>query len=120
METLADQFPAEALAQAFEVSPGGFVAHQQKPQRPRRREDAQPGALIGQSFAQSRETYGCLRVRADLRDRGLRCGKNRILRLMRAQGLKPRQKRRFRPRTTDSRHSHPIADNWLAKVPAPD
>jgi putative transposase len=55
-----------------------------------------------------------------LRDRGLRCGKNRVLRLMRAQGLKPRQKRRFRPRTTDSRHDHPVAENWLAKVPAPD
>ena len=39
---------------------------------------------------------------------------------MRAQGLRARQKRRFRPRTTDSRHEHPIAENWLAKVPTPD
>ena len=39
---------------------------------------------------------------------------------MRLEGLRPRQKRRFRPRTTDSRHVHPIAENWLAKVPTPD
>jgi transposase InsO family protein len=39
---------------------------------------------------------------------------------MRESGLRPKQKRRFRPRTTDSHHSHPVAENWLAKVPTPD
>lgn len=120
MESLLAQYPADALAEALEVSPSGFVAHRQKAQRPRRRQDAELSVLIGQCFSQSRQTYGCLRLRTDLRDRGLRCGKNRVLRLMRAQGLKPKQKRRFRPRTTDSRHPHPIAENWLAKVPSPD
>lgn len=120
METLLAQYPLDALAQALGASPSGFAAHRRKAQRPRRQEDQQLALLIGQSFQQSRQTYGCLRVRKDLRDLGQRCGKNRVLRLMRSQGLKPRQKRRFRPRTTDSRHLHPIADNWLAKVPAPD
>jgi putative transposase len=120
METLLNEHPVDALAEALEVSPTGFAAHRHKPQGPRRREDEALAVLIGQSFTQSRQSYGCLRVRADLRDLGRRCGKNRILRLMRSQGFKPRQKRRFRPRTTDSRHPHPIADNWLAKVPAPD
>ena len=120
METLLNEHSVDALAEALEVSPAGFAAHRHKPKRLRRWQDAQLAVLIGQSFAQSRQTYGCLRVRVDLRDQGERCGKNRILRLMRAQGLQPRQKRRFRPRTTDSRHAHPIAENWLAKVPAPD
>ena len=120
METLLAQYPLDALAEALGVSPGGFAAHRRKPQRQRRQEDAQLAKLIGQSFAQSRQTYGCLRVREDLRDLGQRCGKNRVLRLMRSQSLRPRQKRRFRPRTTDSRHPHPVAENWLAKVPAPD
>ena len=56
----------------------------------------------------------------DLRAWSHRCGKNRVARLMRESGLRAPQKRRFRPRTTDSRHSHKIAENWLAKVPAPD
>jgi transposase InsO family protein len=59
-------------------------------------------------------------VRLDLRDQGYRCGKNRIARLMREQHLRPRQKRRFRPTTTDSRHTQPVAENWLAKIPTPD
>ena len=77
-------------------------------------------ALIVQSFEQSRNTYGSPRVRLDLRELSHRCGKSRVARLMRESGLRARQKRRFRPRTTDSRHSHKIAENWLAKVPAPD
>lgn len=120
MKLLHQDHCLNAVADALELSPSGFAAHQGKAQRPRRQEDERLAVFIGQSFTQSRQTYGCLRVRADLRDQGLRCGKNRIRRLMRLQGLKPRQKRRFAPRTTNSRHAHPIADNWLAKVPAPD
>jgi transposase InsO family protein len=120
MDQLRHQFPVGALAEALEVSPSGFHAHRHKPQRPRCRRDAELRPLIAGSFARSRRTYGPLRVRADLRELGQRCGKNRVGRLMREQGLRPAQKRRFRPQTTDSRHPHPIAENWLARVPAPD
>lgn len=120
MEKLAPQYPADALAEALEVSQSGFAAHQRKPQRPRRREDAVLRPLIRQSFEQSRRTYGSPRVQRDLRAAGQRCGKNRIARLMREERLQPRQKRRFRPLTTESRHAHRVAQNWLAKVPAPD
>ena len=120
MEKLANQYPADALAEAPAVSESGFAAHRRKALRPRRQHDEQLRPLIRQSFEQSRHTYGSPRVRLDLQDRGQRCGKNRIARLMRLEGLRPRQKRRFRPRTTESRHAHPIAENSLAKVPTPD
>ena len=120
MQKLTPEYPAEALAEALEGSESGFAAHRRKAERPRRRQDAELRPLIAQSFAASRRTYGCLRVRPDLQDRGQCCGKDRTARLMRLEGLRPRQKRRFRPRTTDSGHAHPGAENWLAKVPAPD
>ena len=120
MEALRHQYPVGALTDALEVSKSGFHAHRHKPRRPRRQRDAALRPLVAASFARSRQTYGPLRVRADLRDLGERCGKNRIGRLLREQGLRPAQKRRFRPKTTDSRHPHKIAENWLAKVPAPE
>jgi len=120
MEKMKDEFSIPEMAEALEVSRSGFHAHLCKAQRPRRREDAQLRGLIRRSFEQSRKTYGSPRVRLDLQDVGHRCGKNRVNRLMREQGLRPKQKRRFRPRTTESRHDHRIAENWLAKVPAPD
>lgn len=120
MKTLALHHSKADLAGALGVSVSGFADHGHKAQRARRRQDAQLKALVAESFARSRRTYGCLRVRRDLADLGHRCGKNRIARLMREAGLRPRQKRRFRPRTTDSRHHHKVAENWLTKMPAPD
>lgn len=83
------------------------------------RQDQQLGAQIRTLFAQSRRTYGSPRLTAALRRAGRRCGKNRVARLMRQQGLRARQKRRFVPRTTQSRHDRPIAPNWLVQVPSP-
>ncbi len=48
----------------------------------------------------------------ELQDEGLQVGRRRTARLMRENGLKARQKRRF-TRTTDSHHAFPIAPNLL-------
>lgn len=120
MTALHQEYPVAALAQALEVSPSGYYAHQHKGQRPRAQQDRLLEQQIQQTFQASRATYGSPRIRAGLQRKGLRHGKNRIARLMRRMGLRARQKRRFVPRTTQSDHDHPIAPNWLAKVPTPD
>ncbi len=120
METMKDDFSVPEMAEALEVSRSGFHAHLRKAERPRRRRDAELRPLLRRAFEQSRRTYGSPRIRLDLREVGHRCGKNWISRLMREEGLRAKQKRRFRPRTTDSRHGHKVAENWLAKVPAPN
>ncbi len=119
MNTLKAEYQVEELAQTLEVSPSGFYAHQLKPQQARARQDQQLLLKIQTAFQASRRTYGSPRITAALRRNGERCGKNRVARLMRQNGLKARQKRRFVPRTTQSNHDQPIAPNWLAKVPAP-
>ena len=48
----------------------------------------------------------------ELRDNGLSIGRRRVARLMRENGMKARQKRRFK-RTTDSLHAFPVAPNLL-------
>jgi putative transposase len=63
--------------------------------------------------------YGSPRLCRALRQAGQRCGKNRIRRLMQQQRWIARQKRRFRPQTTNSRHPLPIAPNRLAQVEEP-
>ena len=120
MNELKADFEVEALAQALEVSPSGFYAHQHKARRPRARADQMLSAQIKTIFADSRRTYGSPRITAALRRDGQRCGRNRVARLMREHRLQARQKRRFVPRTTQSDHEEPIAPNWLAKVPSPD
>ena len=111
--------PIKLLCQTLGVSRTGYYAHRQKHRRPRRLQDQKLAAQITPLFQQSRRTYGSPRIHAALRRAGERCGKNRVARLMRQQGLRAKQKRRFRPQTTQSKHGLPVAENWLAKVPTP-
>ncbi|RYD50040.1 MAG: IS3 family transposase [Verrucomicrobiaceae bacterium] len=102
------------------VSRSGYYAHRNKPHGLRRQQDQQLGTIIGSCFRDSCHTYGTPRLRADLRSLGHGVGRRRIARLMREQGLCPRQKRRFVPMTTDSRHGRPTAPHRLLGQPAPD
>jgi putative transposase len=119
MAQLKTDYSSSELCQALEISGSGFRTHEQKDQRPRRQKDRRLVALMEPIFRQSRGTYGSPRLCAALRQAGQRCGKNRVHRLMRQQRWTARQKRRFRPRTTDSRHALPIAANRLAQIDRP-
>lgn len=46
-----------------------------------------------------KQVYGSPRIHWDLRSRGIRCGKNRVARLMRLNGIAAKQVRRFRVTT---------------------
>jgi putative transposase len=82
MEKMKDEHPVAAMAEALEVSRSGFFAHRHK-EAPRRQQDGELARAIKPIFAASRQTYGCPRVAAALRQGGYRCGKNRVARLMR-------------------------------------
>jgi len=68
--------------------------------------------LIHQEF---RQVYGSPRMHRELRARGFVCSLNRVARLMREHGLCARQRRKWRPATTDSGHTLPVAPNLLGR-----
>jgi transposase InsO family protein len=53
-------------------------------------------AHIRAEFSTSNETYGSPRMHAELKECGLATGRHRVARLMRENGLKARQKTRFK------------------------
>lgn len=61
----------------------------------------------------SRSTYGYRRIHRDLVDAGERANKKRVAQIMREEGLKGVCKGKFKPTTTNSDHSNPIAANLL-------
>ena len=63
-------------------------------------------------FKESFESYGSPRIKAELSKRGFVVSKPRIARLMRANNLFARRKRKFKV-TTDAYHNYPIAANLL-------
>jgi putative transposase len=105
-------YPVGVLCDVLEVSRSGYYAWSKRPEPARAKSDAQLKAQIAAVHEKSRHTYGSPRVHAALRGKGVRVGKKRVERLMREDGIKAHQKRRFR-RTTDSNHTHPIASNIL-------
>src|SRR5437867_1180398 len=78
----------------------------------RRRVDQQLAVHVAAAHAASRGRYGSPRVYRELQAQGHDVGRHRVARLMREQGLRAREKRRFQ-RTTDSQHDLPVAPNVL-------
>jgi putative transposase len=115
------QYPIRTLCQTLEVSTSGYYAWREREAAPSPRtvENQQLRAMIQEEFKASRRTYGSPRIQQRLRQQGHIYGRNRIARLMRQQRLCGRQKKRFKVRTTDSRHDQPIAPNRLVQQPAP-
>ena len=69
-------------------------------------------AHIRARFSTTHETYGVPRMHVELKEDGLQVGRHRVARLMRENGLKALQKRRYK-KTTDSSHGGPVAANLL-------
>jgi putative transposase len=107
-------YPVATMCRVLGVSTSGFYAWQKEPLSARTRSDAALAKQVAAAHKKSRGTYGSPRVHAELRAEGTRVGQKRIARIMRAEGLVARSKRRFR-RTTDSKHSQPIAPNVVQR-----
>jgi transposase InsO family protein len=111
--SLATAYRVHELCEVFEVSRSGYYAWRNGGRAKRAKANAELTDQIRTVHRESRATYGSPRVTKDLQVRGIRCGHNRVARIMAQAGLRGMQKARFRPRTTDSRHECPISPNRL-------
>jgi transposase InsO family protein len=107
------------MCAALSVSRSGYYQWKNAGQSLRSQQTDRLKSLIENEYEKSRQTYGSPRITRALRNGGEAVGYNRVARLMRSAGLQGRQKRRYRVRTTDSRHDQPIAPNHLAVAPTP-
>ena len=103
------------FCEALRVSRSGYYAWVERRRQPgpRHLENIHLRERIRDEFARSRKTYGSPRLARALGCPGRR---NRIARLMRLERIFARQRSKYRPRTTDSRHGGPIAPNRLRNL----
>jgi transposase InsO family protein len=109
-------WPIRVQCRVLRVSVSGYhqrVARRREIARRRHLSDEALLVHIRAVFAENQGAYGWPRIWRELRDRGIRVGKQRVQRLMQQYGIRARGKRRFRVTTTDSRHELPIAPNLL-------
>jgi putative transposase len=112
IDRLRDQYPVTLMCKVLDVSPSGYYAWRGRPESARSRADRLLKADIRSIFVESRETYGSPRIHDELRDRGVRCGRKRVARLMKEDQLHPKKARPFRV-TTVSSETHSKAPNIL-------
>jgi putative transposase len=112
-------YPVSVLCELLGISRSGYYKSKRREPSAREREDAQLAQKIVALHRRSRCTYGTPRIVEDLREEGVRIGRERCGRLMKSQGIRGRKKHRRKPRTTDSCNTHAPAPNHLAQQPAP-
>src|SRR5215218_1974255 len=113
--THASEYPVTLLCRVLGVVRSGYYAWRVRSVSARELRDQQQMRQIQTIFAESRRSYGSPRVQAALKAQGIRTARKRVARLMRHAQLQARVRRRS-VRTTDSRHTDPIAPNLLART----
>jgi transposase InsO family protein len=108
-----EEFLVMDMCRVLEVSKSGFYRWLGEPVSARRRRRDELGVEIARVHRANRGVYGSPRVCAALRREGRAVCRNTVAKVMKALGIKARTHRRFRVRTTDSNHAHPVAANVL-------
>ena len=119
-------WPVSVQCRVLEVSASGyrhFLAREKAAATPAGPGAHRPGERMNQMaltvhiksiFAEMKGAYGWPRIWRELQARGIRAGKERVRKLMKANGLRAKGKRKFRV-TTDSAHGLPVSPNLLER-----
>ena len=107
-----DEFPVRRMCKVLDVSPSGYYAWRGRPPSKREMANRKLTEKMRDAFEESGETYGSPRIYQVMRKLGLMCSKNRVARLMKAEGLRAKQVKRYKS-TTKRNRSHRAAPNLL-------
>ena len=106
-------YKLKSMCEVLKVSRSGYYAWSTRQPSIRQKANEELLERIWKVHSQSRRLYGSPRITAELNEEGVRCGKNRVARIMKDNSIRADvKKRRFR-RTTDSRHDYALAANLL-------
>lgn len=109
-----------AMCDALGVSTSAYYDWRSRPPSARTIEDRRLSVEVRTVHRESRQTYGARRIHAELKDRGLDCGRHRIGRLMRQEDVVARGPKRKPPTATSQAPLTPVAANVLDRQFAPD
>ena len=112
-----EEFPVRRMCQVLEVTTSGYYAWRRRQAGAggrRQTENEQLVAEMQRIAVEVKGRYGSPRMHAALANRGLRCNRKRVERLMRQAGIQAtHSKRRRRVVTTQANHNLPVAANVL-------
>jgi transposase InsO family protein len=114
MDAHRGEFRIGTMSEVLGVSRSGYYAWRRRPRSLRDETNAKLTQTIRRIHEESRRIYGSPRIYAALQQRGIACGRHRVARLMRDEGIRSKTKRRFRSIAT-KREETPAAPNRLER-----
>lgn len=96
----------------FSIERSGYYAWEKRKPSKQALANETLDTKIAKIFEFHHGRYGAIRIRDELREQGVSCGKNRIARRMKHLGLHAKARKKFKV-TTDSKHNLPVAPNLL-------
>ena len=102
------------MCRVLSVSRSGYYRWRRRPVSRRAIENRRLDTHIKAIYKKHKGRYGSPKITDELNDMGFKVGKNRVARRMKEAGLRSIVRRKYRP-TTDSKHSHPVAENLLQR-----
>lgn len=114
IERHEEAFPVAAMCRAFKVSRSGYNDWRHRDESKRAADDRILLSHIRRIHRQSRQHYGIVKCWKQLSTEGIACGRDRVARLRREQGIYAMRRKRFVV-TTRSKHRHWIAPNRLER-----
>jgi putative transposase len=115
MSDHTQEFSVEQMRRVLGVSRSGYYAWRRRTPSCRAQANALLVERIREAHQASRRTYGSPRIHATLKRQGVVCGRQRVARLMRCEGIIGKTARRRRPVTTQVDAANPVAPNQLAQ-----
>jgi transposase InsO family protein len=94
------EYSVQRMCRVLEVTRSGYYAWQPEKTGPREQENQILVGHIRKEYKTSRQTYGSPRIWAALHGQGVPCGRHRVARLMRKEGISPKKRRKWQPVTT--------------------
>lgn len=121
METIATMniVSVSEICRILDVSRSVYYTWKQAEPTAQEQSDCELLPLVRAIFHKHRRRYGSRRIAEELRDGGHACGRHRVAKLLKIQGLRAIQPKSFKPRTTESRHRLGYSPNLLLESEEP-
>jgi transposase InsO family protein len=97
----------------MQIQRSGYYAWKQRKPGDRSMEDEAMKRMIQPVFSESENTYGSRRLKVSLERAGISTSRRRISRLMKEEGMVPKQVSKWHPQTTQADEKHEKAPNLL-------
>lgn len=106
-------YPIEKMCKVLKINRSGYYAWRGRKPSNRAQVNKAISKEIYSIYEGSYRIYGSPRIHEELKRKGMPISRIRVARLMKNMGLRSEIKLKYKPSTTDSKHSFPIAPNLL-------